>query len=101
MALRKRKLVTARSAYLDPLHCDSQIAYKVIEGARGIWGSVQLSDCQRKLEWYFNTTTTSDKAKIDKAIDMLTEFRSTLEAARVMQKTTKRKAKSVKSTVTA
>lgn len=101
MALRKRKLVAAQSAYLDPLHCDSQIAYKVVEGARGIWGSVQLSDCQHKLEWYFNTTAASDKTKIDKAIDMLTEFRTLLQSARTEQKATKRKVRARKATVAA
>jgi len=86
MATRKRntrKVVAQGSGYIDPLHCDSTISYKVIDKGRWVWGDVQLSDCNRKIDWYFGNT--NPVQKIDKAIALLTEFREAFvnaEAAR-------------------
>lgn len=84
-----RKLVAAASAYIDPTGCDSTVSYKVVHGAR-LYGSVALSDCSRKIEWYFY----NDKdalPKIDKAIEMLQAFRTAFVAGRRRPKRTKRK----------
>ena len=76
MAVRryhKRTLVASASAYIDPLHANSTISYKVIS-SKSVWGSVQLSDCNERIEWYFGTGDQVDK--IDKAVALLLEFKA-------------------------
>lgn len=71
------RIYAAEAVWLDPLECDSTIAYKVIRRSRRAWATVQLADCQRKIEWYFS----SDKnglAKLDKAIATLQACRATI-----------------------
>jgi len=77
MATRTRKLVAASSTYLDPLHCDSTINYKVIEGSRDPYGMMQLADCEDKITWYFYKK--SGLAKIKRAIAALQDLEATLE----------------------
>lgn len=88
---RVPKIVSEFSTYLDPLHCDSTISYKIIDGSRGVWGSIQLADCNRKIEWYFagNDKTMS---KVDRAIESLQKFKVELSTARTVRvKRTRRK----------
>lgn len=86
LARRKkvRKVIATNSAYLDPLYCDSTISYKIIDGSQRIWGSVQLADCSRKIDWYFGNDNPVDK--IEKAIALLEEFRDELNAALIERK---------------
>jgi hypothetical protein len=82
----KEKLIAAKCAYIEPLGCDSTVQYKIISGRstrRGghVYGSVQLSDCGRKIDWYFGGKEKESLEKVDKALEMLQEFRSLLEHA--------------------
>lgn len=71
------KVVASNSTYIDPLNCDSTVSYKIIKrGSSRAWGSVQLSDCTRKIEWYFGNDQPVDK--INNAIAVLEEFRDAL-----------------------
>lgn len=73
--IRKRpKVFATESAYIDPIGCDSIISYKIIDGTR-LSGSIDLSDCNRKINWWFRNEPES-VVKIDKAIAMLQEFRA-------------------------
>lgn len=84
MATKKTStLVASESKYIDPLSCDSLVSYKVVNGGRRVWGSVQLADCSRKIEWYFGGSRPSSLAKIDNAIELLQRFREELNAALV------------------
>ena len=72
--MTKRKLYASGIAYLDPLDCGSSIGYVVCRGRRGLYGDVHLTDCDRKIAWYFSKDAKSI-AKIDKAIEILNQFR--------------------------
>ena len=73
--------------YIDPEGCDSQVSYKInlseygdgADAKRSLNASVLLSDCSRRIDWYFHGDEDSLE-KIDKAIGMLTAFRRNLKA---------------------
>lgn len=74
------------AAYIDPTDCDSQVSYKIkIEEykkedgtiKKNISASVLLSDCSRRIDWYFSDSEGSLE-KIEKAIEMLSIFRRLL-----------------------
>ena len=99
MTTRKRikivpKVIASSSVYIDPVGCDSTVSYKVINGSNHVWGSVQLADCSRKIEWSFWKNDKVDK--IDKAIETLKEFRTTFVAAQLARR---KRAKRVKPAV--
>jgi hypothetical protein len=71
---RNPKVVATGSAWIDPVGCDSTISYKVVKHTR-LSGQVDLSDCNRKISWWFRNEPES-VVKIDKAISMLQEFRA-------------------------
>lgn len=77
-AKRTPKVLYEACTYIDPLNCDSTISYKVIDGTRNVWGSVQLADCNRKIEWSFWNSRTP-LSKIDRAIEALQSFRNELK----------------------
>lgn len=84
MAVKKRtrivsKVLATDSTYIDPINCDSIVSYKVIKRRR-VSGSVQLADCYRKIEWYFSSDKKSI-GKIDKAIEVLQQFRTSFSEA--------------------
>lgn len=82
-------LVSAKSVLLDPLTCGSAVSYIITKGSRRISGDVHLSDCDRKVKWYFGYESSIDK--IDNAIRTLTEFRDEfIEAQRTFKKPVKR-----------
>lgn len=76
----KRKLIASDIVYIDPLDCGSTIGYAITTGRGGVRGTINLSDCNRQIEWYFDKNSSSDK--IDKAISILQNFKRTLEAAK-------------------
>lgn len=53
MLRRTRKLVKADIRQIDPLNCGSTIGYSIIEGRRGIYADMDLTDCNRKITWNF------------------------------------------------
>lgn len=74
------------AAYIDPTDCDSQVSYKINlneykhdDGTvkKSINATVLLSDCSRRIDWYFGETDQSLE-KIEKAIEMLSAFRRLL-----------------------
>lgn len=72
----------ANSVYIDPVNCDSTISCKVITDDYGrLSGNVALSDCTRKIDWYFSNDADSIQ-KIDNAIEAFKEFRKAFVAAR-------------------
>lgn len=77
----KRELFAQNIQYLDPLNAGSVIGYVINKNARGrLRGEMNLSDCSRKIDWYFDQE--EGLAKIDKAIALLQEFRTAWVAAK-------------------
>jgi hypothetical protein len=92
---RPRKMLRSEIEYIDPLNCDSTVGYTVGQGSRGVFGSVDLSDCNRKITWHFGRYDGNDKsrlAKIDRAIGLLIRFRSELDSAMRQARRRKRRA---------
>ena len=83
MTAKRKKIVRTPYAseivFLDPLECGSTIGYQIQKGDC-VEGSVDLSDCSRKIMWYFYKNTPIEK--IDRAIAVLTNFRNELTKAR-------------------
>lgn len=75
MAKYKSKLIAANIGFIDPVSAGSTVGYKIVEGSRATWAEVDLTDCNRKINWSFYASNSDDVAKIDRAIAMLTEFR--------------------------
>lgn len=86
---RVPKVHATGSVYIDPLGCDSTISYKVVSN-RHLHGTVQLADCNRKIEWYFANSKDA-LAKIDKAIEALQTFRAEFAKAQVSAKPKRKK----------
>jgi hypothetical protein len=85
--LRKKivpKIYASQAAFIDPGACDSTIAYTVT-ARRRLVGSINLSDCNRKIVWWFDNDDLSTK-KIDKALEMLQNFRRDFLLARQQYK---------------
>jgi len=81
----------AHSVYIDPIHCDSTVSYKVVEQGledkRYASGEVKLSDCTRTISWYFGDGEHEESlAKINRAIDALKAFRVALRHAQLKVK---------------
>lgn len=80
-----KKVHAAESVYIDPADCDSKVSYKITgdsedEGER-VSATVQLSDCNRTIDWYFNARNENSISKIDNAIKALTQFRKAYSVA--------------------
>jgi hypothetical protein len=85
--ISKRKLIASDIVMLDPMDCGSDVAYVVGLNRYGkVYGDISLSDCNRKITWYFDK---NDIAKIDKAVAILQSFRKIYSAA--VSKRTRRK----------
>jgi hypothetical protein len=82
MAVRRtKKLYASGIAFLDPTDCDSIVGYHVTKRGNYLSGTVDLSDCNRKITWYFSYTNKNSLPKIDVAIKMLESFRTELRKA--------------------
>jgi hypothetical protein len=79
MPSKKRKLLQAEIEYLDPLNCGSTLGYNIVDGRRGLYGDVDITDCNRKVTWNFSVSDENPLAKIDCAIGLLIRFRSKLD----------------------
>lgn len=81
---RKRsqpELLAASIIQLDPVDCGSTVGYKIVKG-RDLWAEVDLSDCNRKIQWsFYSRNAEAGIVKIDKAIEILTKFRTDWAAA--------------------
>ena len=71
---RARKVYAVGFVYLDAANCDSTTSYKIVKGRR-ISGDITLSDCGRKIDWYFSIDD-GGVVKIDRALAILQEFRA-------------------------
>ena len=79
--LHEVKIYGTGSNYIDPVHCDSTVSYKVVGQRSYLESSVTLSDCSHKIEWYFANRKDSIE-KIDIAINMLSNFKKVFVKAR-------------------
>lgn len=86
MRNKKNVEIASRIEYIDPACCDSTVGFTIIKGRRGMRGNVDLTDCNRKIQWYFSNDIDSVR-KIDKAISILQSFRTTFVGARKKKKT--------------
>jgi len=85
--MAKRKLIASEIAYLDPVDCGSTVGYTLIWDRLGhIEGTVDLSDCNRHIQWYFYKGNKNSMEKIDKAISVLQNFRRHLLLAKKKKK---------------
>jgi len=71
--MTKETLLAADVRYIDPSDCSSSVGYKITEHANGFNAEIELSDCGRKIQWYFSKDT--GLQKIDAALEMLSNFR--------------------------
>lgn len=68
-------LYIAKAAFIDPTDCGSVVAFEVHKRSNSrLTGTIDLSDCNRKIQWYFNPETGT--TKIDEVIALLQEFRA-------------------------
>lgn len=94
MLRRTRKLIKANIRQIDPLNCGSTIGYTIITGRRGVYADIDMTDCNRKINWSFAQRDGDGVlAKIDAAIEMFKEFRVEWErvARRVSRRPRKRR----------
>lgn len=62
---------------IDPTDCGSTVGYSIVRRvSRGTSATIDLADCNRKIQWYFSARDASPTAKIDAAITLLQEFRA-------------------------
>lgn len=81
MSKPRTKLYAAKADYLSPEHCDSFIGYS-ITSRRRLNAIVELADCERRIKWYFeHDDTAAALRKVDRAIEILREFRENLVLA--------------------
>lgn len=71
------KLIGARSAFIDPMTCQSRVAYTCVYSKyNALSMSVILSDCDRQIKWDFTEWSATDPlAKLNAAIAALHEAR--------------------------
>lgn len=75
------ELISANIIQLDPVDCGSTVGYKIVKG-RDLWAEVDLSDCNRKIQWsFYSKNSKHGLAKIDRAIEILTKFRAEWQTA--------------------
>lgn len=80
---RQKRLVGSEIAYLDPNDCGSTAGYALSWSRYGkLDGCVDLSDCNRHIQWYFYGNNKNTIAKIDKAISILQNFKHYLASAK-------------------
>lgn len=82
MNRRKPVIIAHHISYINPLDCGSTVGYRIRRGGLGrIDGEVDLTDCNRKIEWYFGENRQATLHKIDEAITILVRFRTEYLAA--------------------
>jgi hypothetical protein len=92
VATKKRKLIRAESIYIDPMNCNSTVGYAIINGQRGVYADIDITDCNRRVTWHFSKYDGNQLAKIDAAIGILIRFRSELDTAIRRRRRGKRRA---------
>lgn len=84
-----------QGVYIDPIHTNSSVRWKLVGGMRNrkvkaqvdgemdtiihaisVNGEVGLTDCSRSISWSFDGSKEEALKKLDKAIGALTAFRS-------------------------
>ena len=87
MKKRTRKLLASEIVMIDPMDCGSTIGYVIREDRYGLSAEMALSDCNRKIEWYFSRSeSNSAVAKIDRAIAVMNNFRAAFIKAKGKRK---------------
>lgn len=87
-----------RGYYIDPINCGSLVAYRIYKASYGsLCAHVELTDCNRKIEWDFSGGTAINRKasldKVDKLLSILVEFRTQLVSAQQYFLEQKRKGK--------
>jgi hypothetical protein len=89
------KVIAEDIAYLDPAKCGSTVGYYITinedEDYLSVNGVVDLTDCSRKITWNFGKYDSTGPEKIDKAIQLLMDFRK--EYTKALETVEKTKAK--------
>jgi hypothetical protein len=75
------KIFKSAVEFIDPASCGSTVGYKVIiqkstyNGGTSVFGSIELSDCNRRISWDINSDDGGLEAvdKISNAIRLLTD----------------------------
>lgn len=82
-------LIGSEIDYIDPLHCGSTVGYTITRykpdyGDKKIRvdGQVEIADCNRKVTWSFDRAHDDDILKIERAIEILTQFKREFIKAR-------------------
>lgn len=81
MSKRTRKLLASDIAMIDPADCGSTVGYAITRTRHGLSAEVELSDCNRKINWYFADSADA-VIKIVRAIILLKEFHAEFVKAR-------------------
>jgi len=79
MSRRKATVYATRIGYLNPKDCDSTLGYS-ITGRRHFNANMSLSDCNRKIVWYFDNDADSLQ-KIDNILETMMAFKADFLAA--------------------
>jgi hypothetical protein len=77
------KIFKSAIEFIDPVSCGSTVGYKVViqkstyNGESSIYGSIELTDCNRRISWDLNSDDGGREAvdKIGNAIRLLTDAR--------------------------
>lgn len=87
--MKPAKVYAAQAAYLDPANCDSIVGYTIGSRTR-LSATVDLSDCTRKIQWYF-TNDDAGLRKIDTALHLLSSFKRDFLMAQKKFKVTRKR----------
>lgn len=74
MSRAKAKSLLNKAAYIDVTECGSIIGMDIHTRGTRLMGNIDLSDCNRKIQWYFSHETGTEK--IDTAIALMKKFRA-------------------------
>ena len=89
-----KKLHAHNITALDPLTCDSWVSYTISSSEwenhdktvqKNLNAEVHLTDCNRKISWYFSEDSDETKAidALNKVIDLLDELRREYRKAQI------------------
>lgn len=70
-----RKVLATKIEYLDPISCQSTVGYAICQYNKQLDAEITLTDCNRKIVWSFGGRYNGGLEKIDRAIEILDDFR--------------------------
>lgn len=76
----KEEILESEISYIDPLDCGSIIGYRLYlkgtEDKKSVSGDIDISDCNRMINWSFYGEGSLEK--IDNVIEIFTSFKNKL-----------------------